>query len=170
MSGATGARRQVFFVSLGGFDTHTGQNRNQADLFARLAHALAYFDTTLGALNARSAVTTFTASEFGRSFTSNGNGTDHGWGGHHLVLGGAVKGGDLYGRFPVLGTKNAGDNGFDSSPDQLANGALLPATSVDQLGATLGRWFGLSDPQIADIFPNLAHFDLAARNLGFMTG
>jgi uncharacterized protein (DUF1501 family) len=168
MSGATGARRQVFFVSLGGFDTHDGQNRTHADLYARVAQALSYFDTTLGGLNARSAVTTFTASDFGRTFTSNGDGTDHGWGSHHFVLGGAVQGGDFYGSFPVLGLKNAGDNNFNSSPDQLGNGALLPGTSVDQLGATLGRWFGLTDAQIADIFPNLAHFDPARRNLGFM--
>ncbi len=168
LSGATGAQRQVFFVSLGGFDTHDGQNRTHADLYARVAQALSYFDTTLGGLNARSQVTTFTASDFGRTFTSNGDGTDHGWGSHHFVLGGAVKGGDLYGTFPVLGLKNAGDNNFNSSPDQLTNGALLPATSVDQLGATLGRWFGLTDTQIADIFPNLANFDAAKRNLGFM--
>ena len=161
-----GAKRQVFFVSLGGFDTHDDQNQNHADLLARVAHALRYFDTVLGAIGARNSVTTFTASDLGRSFTSNGDGTDHGWGSHHLVMGGAVRGGDLYGRFPTLGVKNAGNNNFDSSPDQLANGCLLPGTSVDQLGATLGRWFGLSDPQVMDIFPNLANFDV--RDLGFM--
>jgi uncharacterized protein (DUF1501 family) len=169
LSGASGARRQVFMVSLNGFDTHDLQNRNQADLMARLAHALAYFDTTLGALGARNKVTTFTASDFGRTFTSNGDGTDHGWGGHHFVLGGAVRGGDLYGRFPTLGAKNTNNNSFDSSPDLLSNGAMLPSTSVDQLGATLGRWFGLSDGQLADIFPNLANFNAGVRNLGFMT-
>jgi uncharacterized protein (DUF1501 family) len=162
------ARRQVFFVSMGGFDTHDNENRNHADLMARLAHALRYFDTTLGAMNARNSVTTFTASDFGRTFTSNGDGTDHGWGSHHFVMGGAVRGGDLYGNFPVLGAKNANNNNFDSSPNQLANGALLPETSVDQLGATLGRWFGLSDGQLLDLFPNLANFDVSRRNLGFM--
>ena len=161
------ARRQVFFVSMGGFYTHDTQNRNHADLMARLAHALAYFDSTLGAMGARGNVTTFTASDFGRTFTSNGDGTDHGWGAHHFVLGGAVRGGDLYGAFPVLGAKNTNNNNFDSSPDQLGNGALLPTTSVEQLGATLGRWFGLSDGQLLDIFPNLANF--SQRNLGFMT-
>jgi uncharacterized protein (DUF1501 family) len=170
LSGATGARRQVFFVSLGGFDTHDLQNRNQADLMARLDHALKYFDSTLGALNARNQVTTFTASDFGRSFTSNGDGTDHGWGSHHLVMGGAVKGGDLYGSFPTLAVKNSNNNNFDGSPQQLANGALLPSSSVDQLGCTLGSWFGLSATQIADIFPNLANFNPSVRNLGFMTG
>ncbi len=163
------ARRQVFFVSMGGFDTHDNQNRNHADLMAKLAHALRYFDTTLGAMGARNAVTTFTASDFGRTFTSNGDGTDHGWGAHHLVMGGAVRGGDLYGNFPVLGAKNANNNNFDSSPNQIGNGALLPETSVDQLGATLGRWFGLSDSQLLGVFPNLANFDVAKRNLGFMS-
>ncbi len=168
ISGAAGAQRQVFFVSLGGFDTHDLQNRSQADLMARLAHALRYFDTTLGAINARSSVTTFTASDFGRTFTSNGDGTDHGWGSHHFVMGGAVKGGDLYGNFPVLGVKNSNNNNFDSSPNQLGNGAMLPETSVDQLGATLGKWFGLTDTQLLDIFPNLKNFDAAKRDLGFM--
>lgn len=168
LSGATGVRRQVFFVSLGGFDTHDLQNRNHADLMARVAHALRYFDTALGALNARNLVTTFTASDFGRTFTSNGDGTDHGWGAHHFVMGGAVRGGDLYGRFPALATKNANNNNFDGSADQLGNGSLLPEVSVDQLGATLGSWFGLSGTQLADVFPNLANFDAGRRNLGFM--
>ena len=133
---------------------------------ARLAHAMRYFDTTLGAMGAQAKVTTFTASDFGRTFTSNGDGTDHGWGAHHFVMGGAVKGGDLYGTFPVYGTKNANNNNFDSSPDQLGNGSLLPTTSVDQLGATLGRWFGLSGTQIDDVFPNLRNH--STRDLGFM--
>jgi uncharacterized protein (DUF1501 family) len=166
MSGVTGVRRQVFFVSLGGFDTHDLQNRNQADLMARVAHALRYFDTALGAIGARNLVTTFTASDFGRTFTSNGDGTDHGWGSHHFVMGGAVKGGDLYGAFPVLATKNANNNNFDGSPDQLGNGALLPTTAVDQLGGTLAAWFGLGPSQVLDIFPNLANF--TQRDLGFM--
>ncbi len=161
-----GAKRQVFFVSMGGFDTHDAQNTGHAQLMARLAHAMRYFDDTLGALGMRNQVTTFTASDFGRTFTSNGDGTDHGWGGHHFVMGGAVRGGDLYGTFPVYGTKNANNNNFDSSPDQLGNGALLPTTAVDQLGATLGKWFGLSDTQLLDVFPNLANF--SSRDLGFM--
>jgi uncharacterized protein (DUF1501 family) len=167
LSGATGVRRQVFFVSMGGFDSHDLQNRNNADLMAKLAHAMRYFDTALGALNARANVTTFTASDFGRTFTSNGDGTDHGWGSHHFVMGGAVKGGDVYGRFPTVGLKNGNNNNFDSSPDQLGNGGLLPEVSVDQLGATLGRWFGVGDTALADIFPNLSNFDAAKRDLGF---
>lgn len=167
MTGATGVRRQVFFVSLGGFDTHDFQNRNQADLMARMAHAMRYFDTALGALGARNNVTLFTASDFGRTFTSNGDGTDHGWGSHHFVMGGAVRGGDFYGRFPTLGTKNSNNNNFDSSPDQLGNGALLPQTAVDQLGATLAGWFGLTPTQQLEVFPNLGNF--STRDLGFLT-
>ncbi len=168
MSGASGAKRQVFFVSLGSFDSHDLQNRNQSNLFAQMAHAMRYLDTALGALNARNNVTTFTASDFGRTFTSNGDGTDHGWGSHHFVMGGAVKGGDLYGTFPVLARKNANNTNFDASPDQLTNGAMLPTTSVDQLGATLATWFGLNAGQVATVFPNLTNFDVTKRNLGFM--
>jgi uncharacterized protein (DUF1501 family) len=168
MRGATGVRRQVFFVSLGGFDTHDLQNRNHARLMAQLAQAMRYFDTALGALGARNNVTTFTASDFGRTFTSNGDGTDHGWGAHQFVMGGAVRGDEIYGRFPTLGAKNANNNNFDSSPDQLGNGSLLPEVSVDQFAATLGRWFGLSDAQLLEIFPALSQFDASRRNLGFM--
>jgi uncharacterized protein (DUF1501 family) len=165
-SGSVGAKRQIFFVSIGGFDTHDAENANHAQLMARLAHAMRYFDTTLVGMGAASKVTTFTASDFGRTFTSNGDGTDHGWGAHHFVMGGAVKGGDLYGTFPVYGAKNANNNNFDSSADQLGNGSLLPTTAVDQLGATLAKWFGLSDSQCLDVFPNLQNF--STRNLGFM--
>src|SRR5205085_11309539 len=133
-----GTNRHVFFGSLGGFDTHDSQNRGQADLYARIAQALRYFDTALGAMGARNQVTTFTASDFGRTFTSNGDGTDHGWGSHHFVMGGAVKGGDLYGNFPVLAARSA-TGFFDASPDQVGNGALIPSTSVDQYGATFAR-------------------------------
>ena len=100
---AIGAKRQVFFVSMGGFDTHDNQNMNQADLLARISHAIGYFDTVMsniGGVDMRNNVTLFTASDFGRTITSNGDGTDHGWGAHHFVIGGAVNGGDIYGRFP----------------------------------------------------------------------
>ncbi len=165
-SGALGARRQVFFVSLGGFDTHDKQNGNHAKLMAQLAHGLSWFDIALGNMGARGEVTAFTASDFGRTFTSNGDGTDHGWGSHQFVLGGAVRGGDLYGSFPVLGAKNANDNNFDASPNQLQNGALLPEVAVDQLGATLAKWFGVSDGVLNGVFPNLGAF--STRDLGFM--
>lgn len=165
--GRLGVKRQVFFVSLGGFDTHNKQNLAHADLMAKLNHALQYFDTTLSAMGVAQNVTTFTASDFGRSFTSNGDGSDHGWGGHHLVMGGAVQGGDVYGAFPVLARKNSRENGFDGSPDQIHNGILLPRISVDQYGATLGRWFGLSSAQLGEVFPNLVNFSGQA-DLGFM--
>jgi uncharacterized protein (DUF1501 family) len=165
-SGALGVRRQVFFVSLGGFDTHDKQNANHAKLMAQLAHGLAWLDTSLGSMGARGEVTAFTASDFGRTFTSNGDGTDHGWGSHHFVMGGAVRGGDLYGNFPVLGAKNPNDNNFDSSPNQLQNGALLPEVAVDQLGATLAKWFGVGDGALNGVFPNLGAF--SSRDLGFL--
>lgn len=165
--GRLGVKRQVFFVSLGGFDTHNQQNLNHAELMAKLNHALLYFDTTLRALGVDQKVTTFTASEFGRSFTSNGDGSDHGWGGHHFVMGGAVHGGDVYGAFPVLARKNRRDTGFDGSPDQINNGILLPRLSVEHYGATLGRWFGLTPGQLVDVFPNLSHFS-GPSDLGFL--
>ncbi|MEC4721163.1 DUF1501 domain-containing protein [Noviherbaspirillum sp. CPCC 100848] len=158
--GGLGAQRQVFFVSMGGFDTHDFEKANHADLMAKLAHAMSYFDTTLASLGGadlRGQVTLFTASDFGRTFTSNGDGTDHGWGAHHFVMGGAVKGKDIYGTFPVTGLNHAEDVG---------SGSLLPAISVDQYAATLAKWFGLSDGQIADVFPNIGNFSM--RNLGFM--
>jgi uncharacterized protein (DUF1501 family) len=98
-----GVRRQVFFISMGGFDTHDLQNRNHADLMARRSHGQQYFDSTLEAMASRGRVTLFTASDFGRTFTSNGDGTDHGWGANHFVLGGAVKGGDFHRSYPVHG-------------------------------------------------------------------
>jgi len=165
---ALGMKRQVFFVNLYGFDTHDNQLGNHADLLARLDHGLSYFNTTLNRLQVANSVTTFTASDFGRTFTSNGDGTDHGWGSHHFVMGGAVKGGDIYGNFPVLGVKNSGDNGFNSA-DQLQNGALLPRISIEQYGATLAKWFQptITDEQLANIFPNLKNF-AGKTNLGFM--
>jgi uncharacterized protein (DUF1501 family) len=166
---ALGVGRQVFMVSMGGYDTHENQNPAQADLMARLAHALQYFDATLLAMGLSNNVTTFTATDFGRTFTTNGGGTDHGWGSHHFVMGGAVNGGDLYGAFPALGVKNANDNNFNS-PDQLGNGSLLPTTSVDQYAATLARWFGVSAGDLTgsagSLFPNLANF--STQDLGFM--
>ncbi len=157
---ALGAKRQVFFVSMGGFDTHDFQKTAQADLLARLSHAINYFDGAMGNLmgsDMRKQVTLFTASDFGRTFTSNGDGTDHGWGSHHFIVGGAVKGGNIYGNFPVTGLKHAEDVG---------SGSLLPQFSVDQYGATLASWFGLSATQIADVFPNIGNF--TNRNLGFI--
>jgi uncharacterized protein (DUF1501 family) len=155
-----GVKRQVFFVSLGGFDTHANQRARHADLMAKLAHGLRYFYQTTGNLmgaNMLDQVTLFTASDFGRTFVTNGDGTDHGWGGHHFVLGGAVRGRDIYGDFPGVGLGHQHDVG---------RGALLPSISVEQYGATLGRWFGVSDSALLDVFPNLVNFK--TRNLGFM--
>jgi uncharacterized protein (DUF1501 family) len=158
---ALGAQRQVFFVSMGGFDTHDFQRANQADLLAKLSHAIAYFNTTMSNLQGTdlsNQVTLFTASDFGRTFKSNGDGTDHGWGSHHFIVGGAVKGKNIYGDFPVTGLAHSQDVG---------SGSLLPQFSVDQYGATLASWFGLSATQITDVFPNITNF--TNRNLGFMS-
>jgi uncharacterized protein (DUF1501 family) len=149
-----GATRQVFFVSMGGFDTHDNENRAHADLMARLSHAIGYFDTVLGTMGLRNNVTLFTGSDFGRTFTSNGDGTDHGWGSHHFVYGGAVKGGEIYGRFPTVGVGHA---------DEVGSGSFLPGVAVDQIGGTIGKWFGVSDSNLDLIFPNLRNFD---RDLG----
>jgi uncharacterized protein (DUF1501 family) len=156
---AIGATRQIFFVSMGGFDTHDNQNMNQADLLARISHAIGYFDivmSNIGGVDMRNNVTLFTASDFGRTNTTNGDGTDHGWGGHHFVVGGAVNGGEIYGRFPQF-QLNAG-------PDA-ANNAMLPGTSVETIGATIGSWYGVSPTDLDTVFPNLKNFP---RNLGFL--
>lgn len=164
-----GVKRQVFFVSIGGWDTHSTQNDNQANLLARVSHALNYFDQTLrtlptvGDLSAN--VTTFTASDFGRTINSNGDGTDHGWGSHHFVVGGAVKGGDIYGNFPEIGISDK-KIGYDN-PNEVSR-VLLPEISVDQYAATMARWFGLGDTDLLNVFPNLGNFDAAKRDLGFM--
>lgn len=159
-----GLKRQVFFVSMGGFDNHDNLNTSQTPLMARLAHAMAYFDATLGNLNGvdmRANVTTFTASDFNRTFTTNGDGTDHAWGSHHFVMGGSVVGGDVYGQYPTLGV----DQGAFQNPNMVDN-VLIPGMSVDQYAGTMGRWFGLSDTQVAGIFPNIPNF--TNRYLGFL--
>jgi uncharacterized protein (DUF1501 family) len=161
---ALGMTRQVFFLNLYNFDTHDLQLRNHAEMLARLDHGLRYFDDTLGRMKLLDKVTTFTASDFGRTFTSNGDGTDHGWGGHHFVMGGAVQGGDIHGTFPELGLKNSDNNGFNSE-DQLHNGVLLPKLSVEQYGATLARWFD-TRINLQDVFPNLSNFS-DRPDLGF---
>lgn len=154
-----GLRRQILFVSLGGFDTHSGQGAQHARLMAQLGHGLAYFDGLMQSLGLGDKVTTFTASDFGRSFTSNGDGTDHGWGAHHFIMGGAVQGGRVFGSWPQLSIKNTRNNDFDGSEDQLTNGVLLPTTSVEQYGAALGSWLGVSSSGLIDVFPNLPRFD-----------
>jgi uncharacterized protein (DUF1501 family) len=163
---ALGMARQVFFVGISGFDTHDTQQQRHTRLMAQLNHALTYFDSVTTQMGVADLVTTFTASDFGRTFASNGDGCDHGWGGHHMVMGGAVRGGDIYGKLPVYGFAD-GHEGF-SSDDQLSAGALLPSTSVEAYGATLGKWFGLTDSELMGVLPNLKNWNLSQRNLGFM--
>jgi uncharacterized protein (DUF1501 family) len=163
-----GIRRQVFFVSIGGFDNHDIQNTSQSPLMARLAHAMAYFDSALSNVNGvdmRPQVTTFTASDFSRTFTTNGDGTDHAWGSHQFIMGGDVRGGIIHGQYPTLGVDVSGTGGFQN-PDMSGN-ILIPTMSVDQYAGTLGRWFGLGDGQLDNILPNLRNF--ANRDVGFMT-
>jgi len=161
-----GMSRQVFFVGLPGFDTHDAQPERHALCLAQLSQGMAYFDRTLTQMGISDSVTTFTASDFGRNFSSNGEGCDHGWGAHHLVMGAGVKGGDVYGQLPVFGAAD-GLGGF-KSPDQLANGALLPSTSVEAYAATMGGWMGLDSGQLLGILPNLGQWSPGLRNLGFM--
>jgi len=156
---ALGVSRQCFFCGLGGFDTHSDQLGTHNGQLGELAEAVRAFYNATAALGLADQVTTFTLSEFGRTFRSRSNaGTDHAWGGHHLIVGGAVKGGDCYGRYPAL---------VCGGPDDAADdGVWIPTTSLEQYGATLATWFGISASDLNYVFPNLANFPQA--NLGFM--
>ncbi len=149
--------RQVFFVSLGGFDTHDGQSGAQPGLLSQVSQAMSAFDANMEELGLGQQVTTFTASDFGRSLTSNGDGSDHGWGNVQWVSGGAVAGGRVYGSFP---------NQAVGSSDDAGGGRMIPTTSVEQYGATLLRWFGAAEDDIHTVFPNLDRF--ASSDLGFV--
>lgn len=156
--GQLGMRRQIFYVRMKGFDVHDHQNKNQPQLFQDLANALAYFQTTLDEIGESDNVTTFTASDFGRSLTGNGDGTDHGWGNHLMVMGGAVNGGDVYGTIPQMGV---------DGPDAVQNGRVVPTLASSQYAATLLRWMGLPDDQLHQVLPTLANFQ--QPDLGFLS-
>lgn len=154
-----GMSRQIFFCSLGGFDTHTNQLNDQDTLFGLLSPALDAFFQAVGTLGVSQQVTVFTESDFSRTLQPNTNGgTDHAWGSHHLVLGGAVQGGNLYGTFPTLALGGPDDAGSE--------GRWIPSTSADQYCATLAQWFGLSPQLLPAVFPNIGNF--AVNKLPFL--
>jgi uncharacterized protein (DUF1501 family) len=155
-----GATRQIYFCSQNGYDTHSGQLAQQVTLYTSLASSLLAFDQAMGQLGVLNNVTTFTESDFGRTFQPNGNaGSDHGWGSHAMVMGGAVSGGQIYGRFPTQALGGPDDSG--------ARGTWVPSTSTDQYGAAMAKWFGVTAQADLDyIFPNLHSFGYQA--LGFL--
>jgi uncharacterized protein (DUF1501 family) len=153
-----GHKRQTFFISLGGFDNHDSL-ADHPDRLRVVADGMAAFYRATELLDVDQYVTTFTASDFGRTLKSNGTGADHAWGAHHFVMGGSVRGGNVYGTFPNLSL---------TGPDTVeSQGQLLPTTSVDQYAATMARWFGVPDTDMATVMPNVSRF--ATSDLGFMT-
>jgi len=154
-----GMRRQIFFCSLGGFDTHAGELQTHDTLYPQLSPALAAFYAATQELGMAQNVTTFTESDFSRTFQpTTDDGSDHAWGGHHVVLGGAVQGGQIFGQFPTF--ELGGPNDTDT------RGRWIPTTSIDQYGATLCNWFGIPASALATVFPNLANFPTS--NIGFL--
>lgn len=159
LRGTLQMNRQVFFCQLDGFDTHTSQDWTHANLLQQLSQALSAFYSATQEMGVANQVTTFTTSEFGRTLQPSLTGSDHGWGNHHLVLGGATAGGSIYGTFPQTALGGADDYDF--------RGITIPTTSFAQYGATLAKWFGVTDAvQLDALFPPLANF--ADRDLGFM--
>ena len=156
---STGVKRQIFFVSLGGFDTHTNELNTLQNLLGQLSLALkSFYDATVR-LGVADNVTSFTLSDFGRTFKpAAGQGSDHAWGNHQIIVGGAVKGGDFYGKYPTL--QLSGPN------DVTAEGRWLPTTAVDQYAATLATWFGLPASDLSIVLPTVSKFPTA--NLGFL--
>jgi uncharacterized protein (DUF1501 family) len=166
-----GAKRQVFFVSLGGFDLHDNLMANHVTNMKRVSDAMTAFYQTTVNLGVSGDVTAFTASDFGRTLTSNGDGSDHGWGNHHWVVGGAVNGKAFYGTAPPVSVGNT------SAPDDqwhVGQGRLLPSTAVDQYAATLAKWFGVSNDEMPGVMPNIRRFGVEGGrpdypiDLGFM--
>lgn len=156
---ALGVSRQIFFAGVGSFDTHENQIALQGALLAQLGPAMAAFYASTQELAVANQVTSFTMSDFSRTFQPNSNtGTDHAWGSHHIVMGGAVKGGTMYGTFPTLALGGPDDSG--------SNGRWVPTTASTQYAATLAQWFGVSAAQLSQIFPSLGSF--AKSNLGFV--
>jgi len=144
-----GVKRQTFYISMPGFDTHDNILVEHADLMANLADSLSVFYEALEELGLENQVTTFTMSDFSRRLISNGDGTDHAWGGHSLVMGGAVDGKKIYGEYPEL---------YAGAPLDLDQGRILPTTSCDEYFAEMGLWFGVDHTQLVDIYPNLTNF------------
>ncbi|WPB55975.1 DUF1501 domain-containing protein [Xylophilus sp. GOD-11R] len=165
-------KRQVFFVSLGGFDLHDNLGTGHAPLLTKVSEAMTAFYNATVALGVADQVTAFTASDFGRTLATNGNGSDHGWGSHHFVVGGAVKGNAFYGSAPPVSIGNT-----TAAEDQwhIGQGRLLPSTSVDQYAATMARWFGVADSELPNVLPNLKNFGAEVgrpdypRDMGFMS-
>jgi uncharacterized protein (DUF1501 family) len=156
---ALGVSRQIFFAGIGNFDTHSDQVAQQGTLLAAISPALAAFYQATQELGVSSNVTTFTMSDFSRTFQPNSNtGSDHAWGSHHIVIGGAVKGGQMYGTFPTLALNGPDDSG--------TNGRWVPTTGSVQYAATLANWFGVPQSQMSTIFPNIGSFP--TMNLGFV--
>jgi uncharacterized protein (DUF1501 family) len=151
--------RQIFFVSTGGFDSHDDQNNDQPVLLANISSALSRFYAATEELGVQNSVVTFTQSDFGRTLTSNGDGSDHAWGGQQLVVGGptALLGQRIYGTYPTLAI---------NGPDDVGGGRLIPTTSSDQYAATLARWFGVTDAQMPQVAPSINNF--TTKNLGFL--
>ena len=157
--GNLGMRRQIFFCSLGGFDTHTNELNQHNTLYPQLSPALAAFYDATQELGLAENVTTFTESDFSRTLQpTSGDGSDHAWGSHHLVLGGAVQGGQVYGTFPTFA--------LGGPDDADTRGRWIPTTSIDQYGATLSSWFGIPDSALASVFPNFSNF--GSKKLGFL--
>lgn len=164
LRGTLGMRRQVFFTSIGSFDTHTNQLASQGALFTQLSDAMAAFYAATEELGVAQRVTTFSVSDFARTFKPGGGqtGTDHAWGSHQLVMGGDVRGGDFAGTFPTLALEGPDDTDTGTG----ARGRWIPTSSVDQYGATLSRWFGVSDDDLALVFPTIGRF--ATPDLSFL--